>query len=117
MAKGFKEFHVEEDLVEYLTNTANPKFPEYVQKDNSVYNKEWCVIPEDIIGFIKETQKEKYDALAVQYGNAVDDKIVERVVDTYKKSQHKTIKFPYTIEPVVLETFFFSQNRYNFLVH
>lgn len=92
MAKGYKEFHVEEDLVEYLTKTANPKFPDYVQKDTSVYHKEWCVIPEDIIGFIKDTQKEKYDALAVQYGAAVDDKIVERVVDTYKKSQHKTIE-------------------------
>ena len=92
MAKGFKESHVEEDLVEYLTKTANPKFPDYVQKDNSVYNTEYCVIPEDIIGFIKDTQKEKYDALAVQYGADVDAKIIERVVDTYKKSQHKTIE-------------------------
>jgi type I restriction enzyme R subunit len=92
MAKGFKESHVEEDLVEYLTKTANPKFPNYVQKDNSVYNTEYCVIPEDIIGFIKDTQKEKYDALAIQYGADVDAKIIERVVDTYKKSQHKTIE-------------------------
>jgi type I restriction enzyme R subunit len=91
MAKGYKESHVEEDLVEYLTKTANPKFPDYVQKDNSVYNTEHCVIPEDIIGFIKDTQKEKYDALTFQYGDDVDAKIIERVVDTYKKSQHKTI--------------------------
>lgn len=92
MAKGFKESNVEEDLVEYLTKTANPKFPDYVQKDTAVYSKEYGVITEDIIGFIKDTQKEKYDALALQYGTAVDAKIVERVVDTYKKSQHKTIE-------------------------
>ena len=92
MAKGFKESHVEEDMVEYLTKTANPKFPDYIQKDTSVFNKELCVIPEDIIGFIKDTQKEKYNTLALQYGDAVDDKIVERVVDTYKKSAHKTIE-------------------------
>lgn len=91
MAKGYKESHVEEDLVEYLTNVANPTFPEYTQKDNSAYNKEWCVIPEDIIGFIKDTQKEKYDALTVQYGDAVDAKIVERIIDAYKKSDHKTL--------------------------
>ena len=92
MAKGFKELHVEEDLVEYLTKTANPKFPKYVQKDNEVYNKEWCVIPEDIIGFIKDTQPEKYNALEQQYGVDTDSKIVERVVETYKKSQNKTLE-------------------------
>jgi len=92
MAKGFKENHFEEDMVEYLTKTANPKFPDFVQKNTAVFNKELCVIPEDIIEFIKDTQKEKYDALFLQYGEAVDVKIVERVVDTYKKSQHKTIE-------------------------
>jgi len=92
MAKGFKESHVEEDLVEYLTKTANPKFPDYIQKDNSVYNKEWCIIPEDIIGFIKDTQKDKYDALTLQYGPDTDSKIIERIVETYKKSQNKTIE-------------------------
>jgi type I restriction enzyme R subunit len=91
MAKGFKESHVEEDVVAYLTKWANPSFPEYVEKDNSVYHKEWCVIPEDIVGFIKDTQRPKYDALAQQYGAEVDIKIVERVVDTYKKSANKTL--------------------------
>lgn len=91
MAKGFKESHVEEDVVAYLTKWANPTFPEYVEKDNSVYHKDWCVIPEDIIGFIKDTQRPKYDALAQQYRLEVDTKIMERVVDTYKKSSNKTL--------------------------
>lgn len=85
MAEGTKEIHFEEHIVKYLTKYAQPEFPEYTEKDNSCYNKELCLIPEDIIGFIKDTQPTKYDALALQYGAAVDTKIVERVADELKR--------------------------------
>lgn len=85
MAEGTKEIHFEEHIVKYLTKYAQPEFPEYAEKDNSCYNKELCLIPEDIIGFIKDTQPTKYDALALQYGPAVDTKIVERVADELKR--------------------------------
>lgn len=71
--------------MKYLTKYAQPEFPEYTEKENSCYNKELCLIPEDIIGFIKDTQPTKYDALALQYGPAVDTKIVERVADELKR--------------------------------
>jgi type I restriction enzyme R subunit len=85
MAEGTKERHFEEHIVKYLTNIAQPEFPEYTEKDNSVYDKDLCLIPEDVVGFIKETQKEKYDALAVQYGANVDAKIIERVAEEIRK--------------------------------
>jgi len=85
MAEGTKELHLEEHIVKYLTNIAQPEFPEYTEKDNSCYDKELCLIPEDLIGFIKDTQPRKYEALALQYGAAVDDKIIERVTDEVKK--------------------------------
>lgn len=85
MAEGTKEIHFEEHIVKYLTKYAQPEFPEYTEKENSCYNKELCLIPEDIIGFIKDTQPTKYDALALQYGPAVDTKIVERVADELKR--------------------------------
>ena len=85
MAEGTKEKHFEEHIVKYLTKTAQPVFPEYTEKDNSVYEKELCLIPEDVIGFIKDTQPQKYKALEAQYGSAVDTKIVERVADELKK--------------------------------
>jgi len=85
MAEGTKEKHFEEHIVKYLTKVAEPEFPEYSEKDNSVYDKDLCLIPEDIIEFIKDTQKEKYDALATQYGSAVDTKIVERIAEEVRK--------------------------------
>lgn len=92
MATGYKEIHFEEHIVRHLTQEIEPDYYEYVEKDNSVYNKDWCVIPEDIVGFIKDTQKEKYDKLVLQYGLNTDAKIVERVVDSIKKTQNKTIQ-------------------------
>lgn len=85
MAEGTKEVHFEEHIVKYLTKYAQPEFPEYTEKDNSCYSKDLCIIPEDIIGFIKDTQPTKYDALALQYGPSVDAKIVERVADELKR--------------------------------
>ncbi|HWB27619.1 MAG TPA: type I restriction endonuclease [Chitinophagaceae bacterium] len=87
MAEGTKEIHLEEHVVRYLTKIAQPEFPEYTEKDNSCYDKDLCLVPEDLIGFIKDTQPRKYEALTVQYGTAVDDKIIERVTDEIKKKK------------------------------
>ena len=92
MAEGTKELHFEEHIVKYLTRIAQPEFPEYTQKDNSCYDKELCLIPEDLIGFIKETQPKKYDALCAQYGPNTDAKIVELVADNINKSKLKTLQ-------------------------
>lgn len=85
MAEGTREIHFEEHVVRYLTKTAQPEFPEYAGKDNSVYDKDLCLIPEDVIGFIKDTQLQKYEALELQYGASVDTKICERVAEEIRK--------------------------------
>ena len=85
MAEGTKELHFEEHIVKYLTKIAQPEFAEYTEKDNSCYDKELCLIPEDLIGFIKDTQPRKYEALSAQYGATVDEKIVERVAEELRK--------------------------------
>lgn len=85
MAEGTKEIHLEEHVVKYLTKVAQPEFTEYTEKYNASYDKELCLIPEDVIGFIKDTQPRKYEALAIQYGAAVDTKIVERIAEEVKK--------------------------------
>lgn len=92
MAEGTKELHFEEHIVKYLTKIAQPEFPEYTEKDNSCYDKDLCLIPEDLIGFIKETQPKKYDALCTQYGPNTDTKIVELVADNINKSKLKTLQ-------------------------
>ncbi|MBI3134086.1 MAG: type I restriction endonuclease subunit R [Bacteroidetes bacterium] len=85
MAEGTNERHFEEHIVKYLTKIAQPEFPDYIEKNNSAYNKDLCLIPEDLIEFIKDTQKEKYEALTVQYGPNVEGKIIERVAEEIRK--------------------------------
>jgi type I restriction enzyme R subunit len=85
MAEGTKEKHFEEHIVKYLTKIPQPEFSEYTLKESSDYDRSLCLIPDDLIGFIKETQPHKYEALAVQYGAAVDTKIVERIAEELKK--------------------------------
>ncbi len=92
MAEGTKEMHFEEHIVKYLTKIAQPEFPEYTEKDNSCYDKDLCLIPEDLIGFIKETQPKKYDALFAQYGVNTDKKIIDLVADNINKSKLKTLQ-------------------------
>lgn len=89
MSEGTKEMHFEEHIVKYLTKYAQPEFPEYTEKDPSCYDKDLCLIPEDVIGFIKDTQPEKYNELTKQYGSSTDDKIVERVAENLNK--YKTL--------------------------
>lgn len=92
MAEGTKEIHFEEHIVKYLTKIAQPEFPEYTEKDNSCYDKDLCLIPEDLIGFIKDSQHIKYDALCAQYGANTDAKLVELVADNINKSKLKTLQ-------------------------
>ncbi len=92
MAEGTKEIHLEEHVVKYLTKIAQPEFPEYAEKDNSCYDKDLCLIPEDVIGFIKDSQPKKYEALCVQYGADTDRKIVELIADNINRSKLRTLQ-------------------------
>ena len=85
MAEGTKELHFEEHIVKYLTKIAQPEFPEYIEKDNSCYDKDLCLIPEDFIGFIEDTQGEKIVELYKQYAGQTHQKIIEHVANEIKK--------------------------------
>lgn len=92
MAEGTKEKHLEDHVVKYLTKVAQPEFPEYTEKDNSCYDKDLCLIPEDLIGFIKDSQPQKYEALCAQYGANTNAKLVEIIADKINKSKLKTLQ-------------------------
>ncbi|SEJ41707.1 type I restriction enzyme, R subunit [Dyadobacter koreensis] len=92
MAEGTREKHFEDHVVKYLSKIARPEFTEYVEKGNSCYDKGLCLIPEDLLGFIKDTQPKKYEALFNQYGAATDTKLVELVADQVNKSKLKTLQ-------------------------
>lgn len=85
MARGTKEIHFEEHIENYLCNSVG----EYSSISPDLYDKDLCVIPSEIIDFIKETQLKEYEALQKQYGSSVDEKIVQTVVD--KINRNKTL--------------------------
>lgn len=84
MAKGTKESHFEEDVVKYLSRDIVPNFKEYTVKTNEVYDKERCIIPEDIFGFLEDTQPEKVKELYKQYASDTALEIVNRVAREVK---------------------------------
>ncbi len=83
MATGTKEVHFEEHIEKYLVQTVQ----EYHSVSPQLYNKDLCVIPSEIIAFIKTTQPKKYDELSKQYGTAVDEKIVANVAKNITKNK------------------------------
>ena len=85
MAEGTRESHFEDDVVKYLVGTNK-----YIQKDTSSYDKDLCLIPEDIIAFIQETQPEQYKKLQDEYHGDTDRKIVENVAKSI--AANKTIQ-------------------------
>lgn len=89
MAEGTRENHFEEDAAKYMITPKMGHLSEYEQQDDSVYDKELCLIPTDLIAFIKDTQPQQYEELQKQYGAVVDTKIIERV--TKAVSQNKTL--------------------------
>lgn len=79
MAEGIRESHFEEDVVKYLSRDIMPNFKEYVVKTNEVYDKERCIIPDDLFGFLQDTQPDKVKELYKQYGRDTNEAIANRV--------------------------------------
>lgn len=82
MSRGTKEIHFEEHIVQWLT-----VHDHYTFLDQSGYNKELCLIPNEVIIFIKNTQPKTYKALSKEYGAQVDAKIVENVARNIQRNK------------------------------
>lgn len=111
MAEGTKEWHFEEHISQYLTRNIAPFFTEYELKNTSCYDKDLCLIPEDVVGFIKDTQPEKYEGLIEQLGSDTDKKIAEYAARAIKTLPNKTLDYFRTklkISGQHLDTIFFQ---------
>lgn len=86
MAGGTKEIHFEDHIVDYLTK----KVSEYKLVHTNQYDKELCLIPDDVLAFIKNTQPQKYQNIQTHLGNSTDTKIVEAVAKSLRNN--KTLK-------------------------
>ncbi|MFL0101524.1 type I restriction endonuclease subunit R [Tenacibaculum maritimum] len=86
MAGGTKEIHFEDHIVNYLTQEVK----EYNLVNTNKYDKKLCIIPEDVLAFIKESQLKKYQNIQTHLGIATDAKIVEAVAKSVRNN--KTLK-------------------------
>ena len=90
-AKGTKEIHLEEHIVDYLTNKFEVDgVEEYKRLDNSDYDKKLLLIPGEVIKFVKSTQPKKFEKLQTQYGDRVEEVIAASV--SKHINQQKTLK-------------------------
>ena len=92
MAGGTKEIHFEDHIVQYLTTNENGGVKEYNQVYASEYDKENCIIPSEIINFIKTSQPKAYEAIKKDLGEATDAKIVYYVSKSLKTNKHNILK-------------------------
>ncbi|GFD76958.1 type I restriction endonuclease subunit R [Tenacibaculum sp. KUL113] len=86
MAGGTKEIHFEDHIVNYLTQEVK----EYNLVHKNKYDKKLCIIPEDVLAFIKESQPKKYQNIQTHLGASTDTKIVEAVAKSVRNN--KTLK-------------------------
>lgn len=111
MAEGTREFHFEDHITQYLTRNPDPSFPEYKLRKSVDYDKNLCLIPEDLVGFFKDTQPKEYKALAEYYGAAVDREICQRAAQSFRALNNKTIDYfrmPLRIAGQQLQTVYFQ---------
>ena len=109
MAGGTKEIHFEDHIVKYLTTHDNGGVNEYTQVDASEYDKQLCIIPSELLQFIKNSQEVAYKKLKEQLGVVTDTKIIERVTKSLKVNKTlATFRSGIKMNGVKLELAFFQ---------
>ena len=112
MAGGTKEIHFEDHIVQYLTTQENGGVNEYKQVEASEYDKQLCIIPGELIEFIKSSQQDKYNNLTGQLGAVVDTKIIERVTKSLKVNKTlATLREGVKMNGVTLDLAFFKPSN------
>ena len=72
------EEHIERELNSLLDDGL--QFDSKVhQRDDTWYDKELCVVGDEFIKFLEETQKETYDTLQKKYGENTQKNILKRL--------------------------------------
>jgi type I restriction enzyme, R subunit len=68
MAKTYLEQDFEEHIEEYLLSSG------YIKRSPADYDRDLCLIPDEVITFIRDTQPEEYEKIERQYGTDTDKK-------------------------------------------
>jgi len=85
--RSYLEQNFEEHIEENLLNSG------YYKKYSEDYNKDRCIIPEEVVNFIKSTQPKEFENLQKQYGVDTEDKLYYRLSqEISKKGALETIR-------------------------
>jgi type I restriction enzyme R subunit len=79
MSKKLSEYRFEEWIEKSLNKNG------YSSRLYTEYDKELCLITEDVIGFIKDTQSNEYDKLYSQFDSYTDNHLCKTINDTIIK--------------------------------
>ena len=79
MSKKLSEFRFEEWIEKSLNKNG------YTSRLYSEYDKDLCLIIEDVVGFIKDTQPEEYDKLYSQFDSSTDSQLCKTINETIVK--------------------------------
>jgi type I restriction enzyme R subunit len=79
MSNKLSEFRFEEWIEKSLIKNG------YTNRKNTEYDKDLCLIQEDLIGFIKETQPQEYQKLYNQFEGSTDTQICKTITDNISK--------------------------------
>ena len=71
--QNYREQHFEEHIEEQLLNSG------YIKRLSTEYDKDLCLIPSEVVAFIKATQPEEYAKLEQQYGADTPQKFCARL--------------------------------------
>ena len=73
MAASYTEKDFEEHIEEYLLQTG------YLKRISAGYDKRLCLLPDEVIAFIKESQPKMLEKLTVQYGRRTEELLCDRI--------------------------------------
>ncbi|AQQ71173.1 Type-1 restriction enzyme R protein [Limihaloglobus sulfuriphilus] len=73
MAKTYLEQDFEQHIEDYLLSSG------YIKRSPVDYDRDLCLIPDEVIAFIRDTQPQEYEKLEMQYGSNTDKKLVSRL--------------------------------------
>jgi len=79
MSKKLSEYRFEEWIEKSLNKNG------YSSRISTDYDKDLCLIVEDVVGFIKDTQPEQYQKLFIQFDSSTDNHLCKTINDTISK--------------------------------
>jgi len=83
---SYTEQDFEEHIEAHLLNS------KYIKGDSSAYDSNLCLIPSEVIAFIKSTQPKQYEALQTQYGDSTDAKLCQRLFSEIGKAKQGSLQ-------------------------